>query len=42
MMFGNNKTKRLEETIREYEEHVNTLKRENDRLRKQNVKLTDN
>lgn len=41
-MFRNNKTKRLEETIGEYEEYVNTLKSENDVLRKQNLKLTDN
>ena len=41
-MFGKNKIKRLEETIGEYEEFTGTLKSENDRLRKQNLKLTDN
>ena len=41
-MFGKNKIKRLEESIREYGEISYRLKSENDRLRKQNIKLTDN
>ena len=41
-MFKNNKRKRLEESIREYGEISYRLKSENDRIREQNLKLTDN
>ena len=41
-MFKNNKIKRLEESIREYGEISYRLKSENDRIREQNLKLTDN
>ena len=41
-MFGKNKIKRLEESIREYGELSYRLKSENDRLREQNLKLTYN
>ena len=41
-MFGKNKIKRLEESIREYGEISYRLKSENDRLREQNLKLTYN
>ena len=42
IMFKNNKIKRLEETIREYGELSYRLKSENDMIREQNLKLTDN
>jgi len=41
-MFGKNKIKRLEESIREYGEISYRLKSENDRIREQNLKLTYN